>query len=440
MVIEEMQKKAGGKGVIKTNIRFRILLLVFVNVVINYMDRTNISVAATSLSDDLKLSSVQLGLLFSAFGWTYALMQIPGGLLVDRIAPRLLYAISLICWSGVTLLQGLATKFATLFCFRLSIGALEAPAYPINNKIVTSWFPYHERAFAIAAYTSGQYVGLAFLTPLMVTIEYYWGWQILFMITGVVGIAWGIIWYWRYRSPAEHIKVNQEELDYIEKDKFTSTIAINSNNEQKNQPINWKNLAFVFSNSKLWGIYIGQFAINANVWFFLTWFPTYLVKYRGIDFLKSGFLSSIPFIAAFIGILLSGFLSDLMIRKGVSINIARKAPILVGLLLSVSIIGANYVSDPFWIILFMTTAFFGTGLASITWIFVSTLAPKNLLGLTGGAFNFVGNLSSIATPLIIGVLVEGGDFSPALIFIAILALVGIFAYTFMVGKLHQIET
>lgn len=401
------------------------------------MDRTNLSVAATSLSRDLELSSVQLGLLFSAFGWTYALMQIPGGFLVDRIAPRLLYAVSLISWSITTLFQGLVNQFSILFSLRLGIGVLEAPSYPINNKIVTSWFPNHERAFAIAVYTSGQYIGLAFLTPVMISIEHYWGWRTLFLITGIVGILWGVIWYLRYRDSNEHKKVNKAELDHIAGGDLLSNQPVLA--AQQKEKIDWVNLLYAFSHVKLWGIYIGQFAIGANMWFFLTWFPTYLVKYRGLDFLQSGYLSSIPFVAAFVGILLSGFFSDFMVRKGVSLVIARKAPVITGLILSISIVGANYVDSPFWIILFMTTSFFGTGLASITWIFVSTLAPKHLLGITGGVFNFIGNLSAISTPLLIGLLVKDGDFSSALIFIALIGCVGLFAYIFMVGRLLRIE-
>ena len=129
-----------------TRIRFRMLAMIFVSVVINYMDRTNISVAATAISDDLQLNSVQLGILFSAFGWTYAALQIPGGILVDRFTPRVLYAFSLITWSLMTLAQGVVRGFAGLLGLRLAIGIFEAPAYPINNRIVTSWFPYNERA------------------------------------------------------------------------------------------------------------------------------------------------------------------------------------------------------------------------------------------------------------------------------------------------------
>src|SRR5688572_13185794 len=157
----------------RTRIRYAMLGLVFINVMINYLDRSNLSVAATALSKDLELSTIQMGLIFSAFGWTYAFLQIPGGLIADRFGPRVLYAFCLVTWSLATLLQGFVKGFGALFGLRLATGAFEAPSYPINNRIVTSWFPHQERASAIALYVSGQFIGLAFFTPVLVTIQYY---------------------------------------------------------------------------------------------------------------------------------------------------------------------------------------------------------------------------------------------------------------------------
>lgn len=420
-----------------TRIRFRILAFIFISVVINYMDRSNISVAASAISNELQLTSVQLGLIFSAFGWTYAALQIPGGIMVDKFGPRLLYSLSLILWSTATLFQGIMKGFAGLLSFRLAIGAFEAPAYPANNRIVTSWFPDNERATAIAVYTSGQFLGLAFLTPALAAIEHFAGWRGLFIITGSIGIIWGIIWYFVYRDPNKHHRVNEAELDYIEKG---GGLVTKETEKKPNAQFEWKNLREVFVHRKLWGIYIGQFAVNSTLWFFLTWFPTYLVKYRGLNLLTSGFLASVPFLAAFAGLLLSGFLSDFLIKKGVSVGVARKSPVIIGLLLSVSIVGANYVHSTGLIIFFMTVAFFGNGFASITWVFVSTLAPAYLIGLTGGVFNFIGGLASVIVPIVIGFLSRGGSFTQALIFIAVLAFIGACSYIFLVGKVERIKT
>ncbi|MES2373225.1 MAG: MFS transporter [Bacteroidota bacterium] len=414
-----------------------MLALVFISVVINYMDRSNISVAASAITEDLQLTSVQLGMIFSAFGWSYAALQIPGGILVDRFGPRIIYTFTLITWSIATVLQGLMKGFTGLFGLRLLLGAFEAPAYPTNNRIVTSWFPDNERASAIAIYTSGQFLGLAFLTPALVSLQYYAGWQGLFITTGSVGIAWGVVWYFLYRDPTEHTKVNELELDHIEKGGGKINRITADTNTSK-QVFRWSDLKEVLSHRKLWGIYLGQFAVNSTLWFFLTWFPTYLVKYRGLSFIKSGFLASVPFLAAFAGLLLSGFLSDGLLKKGVSPGIARKSPVIIGLLLSMSIIGANYVNSPTLIILFMSIAFFGNGFASITWVFVSALAPKHLIGLTGGVFNFMGGLALII-PIAIGYLVNDGNFTPALVLIGSIAFMGACSYIFLVGKVENIE-
>jgi len=420
-----------------TKIRFSVLALVFFCVVINYMDRSNISVAATAITKDLQLTPIQLGVLFSAFGWTYAALQIPGGFLVDRLAPRFLYAFCLISWSLMTLLQGAVKGFAGLFGLRLAIGVFEAPSYPINNFVVTSWFPDKERATAIAIYTCGQFLGLAFLTPALMAIEHYLGWRWLFIITGFIGIVWGFIWYRNYRNPTEHPKVSIDELKYIE-DGGGLINRPAGNHKNGKAEIKWDSLKKAFSYRKLWGIYIGQFAVNSTLWFFLTWFPTYLVKYRGLNFLKSGFLTSVPFLAACAGLLTSGFLSDYLVRKKVSLNIARKAPVIFGLLLSASIIGANYVDSTAWIIFFMAIAFFGNGFATITWVFVSTLAPKDLIGVTSGVFNFIGNLASVVIPVVIGYLARNGNFEPALLFIGAVTIIGACSYIFIVGKIERI--
>jgi ACS family D-galactonate transporter-like MFS transporter len=399
--------------------RYRVLLMLFVCVVINYMDRATISIAGGALRDEFGFTPVQLGVIFSAFGWTYAALQIPGGMIADLVRPRVLYAWSLITWSAATLLQGACTGVASLISCRLAVGTFEAPAYPINNRIVTAWFPEHERASAIAGYTSGQYVGLAFLTPAMAAMQHWLGWRGLFMVTGALGIFWGLFWYARYRDPVAEDSTNQPPPARRD---------------------SGARLVDVLRHRKLWGLYLGQFCVASATWFFLTWFPTYLEKYRGISLLRAGMWSSVPFLAAFVGILVSGNLSDWLVRRGVSTGVARKAPVITGLLLTSSIIGANYVEKPAHVIAFLALAFFGNGMASITWVFVSLMAPKHVIGLTGGVFNFCGNLSAIVVPLTVGYLVQGGDFSPAMIFVGSLALVGIASYVFLVGSVERIKT
>ncbi|MGY6647776.1 MFS transporter [Wenyingzhuangia sp. IMCC45574] len=421
-----------------TKARYSILAAVFINVVINYMDRSNISVGASFISNELGLSTIQVGYLFSAFGLAYALSQIPGGYLADKLNIRYFYSFCLITWSIATILQGFVTSFIILLILRIFIGLFEAPSYPLNNRIITKWFPDNERAGAIATYTSGQFIGLAFLTPALISIEHYLGWRALFYITGAIGLLWGIIWMFIYRDPNNSSKINPAELEYITKGGALVEDPKESSKEGKVK-FQWKNLKTVLTKRKLWGIYLGQFGLGATLMFFLTWFPKYLIDFKGMNFLQSGFTASIPFIFAFFGVLFSGFISDYMAKKNVSVDIARKTPVVTGLLLSTSIVGANYTNNPFWVTLFMSVAFFGNGLASITWVFVSLIAPKKLIGLTGGVFNFIGGLSAMIVPTAIGYLVSDGNFEPALIFISSLTLLAALSYIFLVGKVERIE-
>ncbi|WP_260603213.1 MFS transporter [Bordetella hinzii] len=413
------------------------MVMLFITVVINYLDRSNLSIAAPALKDEFGLDTVHEGLILSAFGWTYAAMQIPGGWLVDRVAPRVLYAAALILWSAATFFMGFAGSFVLLFVLRLAVGALEAPAYPINNRVVTTWFPEKERATAIGFYTSGQFVGLAFLTPVLAWLQHHYGWHMVFVSTGLLGIAWGVVWFLVYREPRQFKGANAAEIDLIQQG--GGVVDLERRVTEKKTPFSWGDLGLVMSRRKLWGVYLGQFCLTSTLWFFLTWFPTYLVKYRGMDFIKSGFLASVPFLAAFIGVLCSGVLSDFLIRRGATVGLARKLPIILGLLISTSMIGANFTDSTGWVIFFLALAFFGNGLASITWSLVSALAPVRLLGLTGGVFNFVGNLSSICTPIVIGFLVSKDNFAPAIVYVSSLALLGALSYILLVGKVERID-
>ncbi|PWJ57972.1 ACS family D-galactonate transporter-like MFS transporter [Dyadobacter jejuensis] len=418
-----------------TRKRYHILAMIFGSVVINYLDRSNISIAAAALKTDLGFDTIQMGYIFSAFSLTYALLQIPGGIVVDRANPRKLYPILLVCWSFATLVQGYLQTFVAFIVARATIGVFEAPSYPMNNRIVSSWFPEKERASAIAIYTSGQFIGLAFLTPVLIYVQAHLGWQGLFVSSGIVGLVWAVIWYYVYRSPKTHPTVNEAELSLIEND---GGIVNEQDTDTPRKAITWSEFKEPFLYRKLWGLYIGQFCLGTLFIFFLTWFPTYLVEYRGLDFMKKGWLASIPFLAAFFGVILSGFLSDYLVKKKYSPELARKAPILIGMFLSTSIIFANYSDSTFLVIAFLSLAFFGNGLASITWVFVSLMAPKQMIGLVGGVFNLIGGLAAVVTPIAIGYLVDGGDFKPALFYIGSVAMLGFFSYVLLVGKVERI--
>lgn len=415
--------------------RISVALALFVTVVINYLDRSNISIAAIDLSRDLQLTKVEMGLIFSAFAWSYSLCQIPGGLLADRVRPRVLYPILLTLWSLATIVQGFAGTVLVLVVCRVLIGVFEAPSYPINNRVVTSWFPISERAGAIGFYTSGQYLGLAVLAPVLVAFQTEFGWRALFYACGGAGIVWAWIWHAIYRDPDQDRRLGSEEKRQLEEGGAmlvwqggvkATTSGIPSRAE-------W---AKVLGSRQLWGLYLGQFCIGTVTIFFLTWFPTYLVESRGMAFESIGFAASLPFLAALFGVLISGFLSDWLMRMGAGAGWARKGPVLIGVALSSCMIGAVGAQSDAAVLAFMSIAFFGNGMASISWIFVSLLAPRDHVGLVGGVFNFIGGLSAAVTPLVIGSLVDGRNFSLALIYVGSIALLAIMFYTVVIGNLE----
>ena len=415
----------------RTHARFAILALLTVGTLINYLDRTVISVAAPLLSHDLGLSAVAMGVVFSAFSWTYAAAQIPGGIVLDRIGVRVTYFLSVTIWSGFTLLQGLTTNLWTLLACRMGLGVAEAPAFPSNSRILGTWFPQAERATATGIYSIGQYFGLAFLSPVLFWIAATFGWRALLVIVGIAGIGFGVLWYALYRDPHES-RANQAELEHI--------AAGGGLGQSTRVHFQWRHIAFLLKQRQILGASIGQFASNSTLVFFLTWFPTYLATERQMAWLKVGFFAVLPFIAASVGVVVGGVTSDYLLRRTGSANLARKLPIISGLVLASTIVAANFLNSDGLVIAVMSVAFFGQGMVNLGWTLITDVAPKKLIGLTGGVFNLCANLAGIVTPLVVGFVVkETGSFAWALAFIAIVAVIGALSYIFVVGDVKRVE-
>jgi MFS transporter, ACS family, D-galactonate transporter len=418
-------------GARATRARFAILALLTVGTLINYLDRTVISVAAPLMSQELGLTAVAMGVVFSSFSWTYAAAQIPGGILLDRIGVRITYFLSVTVWSAFTLLQGLVTSLWSLVVCRMGLGIAEAPAFPCNSRILGTWFPQAERATATGVYSIGQYFGLAFLSPVLFWIAGAFGWRALLIIVGAAGIAFGVVWYVLYRDPHES-RANRAELDHI--------AAGGGLGHSARVHFKWRHISFLLKQRQILGASIGQFASNSTLVFFLTWFPTYLATERQMGWIKVGFFTVVPFIAACVGVMTGGVCSDLLLRRTGSANIARKLPIIAGLLLASTIVVANFVTRDALVIAVMSIAFFGQGMCNLGWTLLTDVAPKQLMGLSGGVFNLCANVAGIVTPLVVGVVVGAtGSFVWALTYIGALALLGVLSYVVVVGDVRRVE-
>ncbi|WP_206517611.1 MFS transporter [Sphingobium algorifonticola] len=413
-------------------VRYRMLGLIAVLTTLNYLDRTLLSIAAPAMTADLGLDPATLGVVFSVFSWSYAIAQVPGGIVLDRLGVRTTYFLSVTLWSLFTALQGAAFGLWSLLVTRLCLGAAEAPCFPANSRVLVSWFPQRERARANSVYAVGQYVGIAFMSPLLFWTVATFGWRALFFIVGGIGVVLGFVWLRLYRDPSRHPSVTQAELDLIAADGGVVSSGASL-------PFSWRNVRWLITRRQVFGASLGQFATNSTLIFFLTWFPTYLAVERKMSWISVGFYATLPFIAASIGVLAGGQISDWLVRRTASLSIGRKFPVVAGLMLSSTIILAAGLDSNALVIAVLSIAFFGQGMANLGWTLISEVAPASLVGLTGGVFNFCTQLAGIITPIVIGLIVQQtGSFHGALAFIGCVALVGALSYIVIVGKVERI--
>jgi ACS family glucarate transporter-like MFS transporter len=430
----------------RSRVRLLIVTMLFLVTTVNYADRATLSIAGTALSKELNLDSIAMGYVFSAFGWSYVLAQVPGGWLLDRYGSRSVYAISIIIWSLFTMMQGSigffsgAAAVAALFALRFLVGLAEAPSFPANARIVAAWFPSSERGTASAFFNSGQYFATVIFAPLMGWIAHDFGWRYVFYVMGLLGLVMGVVWIKTIYGPKEHPGINDAEFDYIKDGGALVDLDAPKDTKSADSGPGWDHIKQLLSNRMMLGVYIGQYCINTLTYFFLTWFPVYLVKERGLSILQAGFVATLPALCGFIGGVLGGIISDAILRKTNSLTLARKIPIVGGMLLSMAIIGCNYVEGQALVVGFMALAFFGKGIGALGWAVVSDTSPKEAGGVSGGLFNTFGNLSSITTPIVIGyILAATGSFNGALVFVGLNALVAAVAYLFIVGKIERVQ-
>ena len=424
--------------------RYLILLIIFIVTAVNYADRATLSIAGTSVAKELQLSAVSMGYIFSAFGWAYLLMQIPGGWLLDRYGSKKVYTYSLFFWSLFTFTQGFIGLFpiawagVSMFFMRFMLGFSEAPSFPANARIVAAWFPAKERGTASAIFNAAQYFSLALFSPLLGWLTFAWGWEHVFTVMGVIGFLLTGMWVKFIHNPTDHPRMSEKELKYIAEGGAVVDMDHKKPGVSAGPKMDY--IKQLLTNRMMLGVFLGQYFLNTITWFFLTWFPIYLVQDKGMSILKVGLVASIPALCGFAGGVLGGFFSDYLIRRGCTLTLARKLPIVLGMLLASSIILCNYTDNTTLVVALMALAFFGKGFGALGWPVISDIAPKEIVGLCGGVFNVFGNVASIVTPLVIGYMVsELHSFNAALVFVGCSALMMMVCYLFVVGDIKRME-
>lgn len=413
--------------------RYFMLMLLFFGVSINYLDRAIVSVAAPLIQTEMNIDAAWMGVIFSAFGWSYMAMQLPSGILIDRFGAKRVFAWSVTLWSLCTALFGVAHNAMTLMLLRIGLGATEAPCFPSAQRVVTSWFPSQERGRAVSTYVSGQFLGLAFFAPLLAWAVTVIGWKIVFVLCGVLGLLFAIAWIKYYREPEHCLKINAEERELI-----FGTDAVRVSPQPT--PFQWATVSALAKKKELWGLYLAKFSLSSTLFFFFTWFPNYLVHEKGMDLIKAGLWASVPFIAAMLGMIFGGNWSDAMSKRQVSHTTARKLPVIIGMLLCSTLFVANYLSEPLAVICVLSLAFFGQGMAGGVDAIVVDMVPSRGTATAVGLCQLCANTGGAITPLVIGLIIQAtGSYIGGLVYVSALAMVGVLAVALLIKKVERVS-
>jgi ACS family glucarate transporter-like MFS transporter len=425
--------------------RYFIIAVLFLTSTVNYADRATLSISKTGISKDLGLDSVAMGYLISAWAWSYLAAQIPAGWLLDRFGSKRVYGAGIFLWSLFIFLVGFTgflkgtSAYVALFVLLFLAGFALAPAFPGNGRFVAAWFPTSERGMASAIFNSSQYFSLVLFAPFMGWMAHTFPWRYVFWAMGGVGFVLTVIWFARVHSPKDDPRLSPEELDYIKQGGGLVDMDLARQQGKVGSPVKWGQVKQLLRSRMLVGVYLGQFCITTLTYFFLNWFPGYLED-RGMSILKVGFVAALPALCGCAGGVSGGKFSDWLLRRGRSLTFARKLPIVLGMLLSCIMIVCNYVHTNWIVVAIMCVSFYGKGFGALGWSVVSDTSPKEIVGLSGGLFNTIGNIPAITTSIVIGHLIKWpGGFANALVFVGANAIGAILCYLFVVGEIKRLE-
>lgn len=410
--------------------RWLVLLLIGLMYMITYMDRTGISIAAPAMSKQFGLSQTALGVVFSAFLWAYAIGQIPGGWSADRFGPRLVLLVIVPFWSLMTALTASAAGFASLFGIRFVFGLAEAGAFPTATRAMQLWFPKQERGIVHGVTHSFSRLAVAIVPFFAVSIMVAFGWRWIFYAFGIAGLLWSFAFYLLYRNlPEQHAKVNRAELAYIRG--YNSDGSIKSSIDLRERPTApWK---LILRSPNMWYIAAGYCCFYYGTYFFMTWFPTYLVDYRHLSLKAVGVLASLPLFAGMVGDIVGGTLTDKIYRKTGRLKFARRVVAAPAMLASgVCLIPAATAHSAWTAILCLTASLFFLELViSPAWAVPMDVGGE-FSGTVSGVMNMAGSLAASLSPIIFGALVQRGYWVTPFFISAGVLLAGALIWAFLI--------
>lgn len=399
-----------------TNFRWVIFATMFFLLAVNLMDRITLSIGMPYIKEEFNLSPTEQGLILSSFFWSYALLQVPGGWLLDRFGPRKVITGALFGWGLFQAIIGLATGGLSLILSRIGLGVMEAPVSPSGAKLSSTWLTQSERGRGAVIMDSGSPLGVAIggiiVAHLIVLLD---SWRVTFVIVGIFTMLLGFV-AWRIirDRPTEHPKVSQQEIDYITAGNQTVPGKMDDTTPTQGLGISWFTMIAIMIGRASWGMVY---------WGLLTWGPSYLAQAQGLNLASIGNSTFFIFIMGTLGCLFSGFFVDFLVKKGVSHNVALKSLLSVSGCVGLGVLYAlSTITDPVIAVRLLSVAAFFMMFGSLYWSFPAILAPKDRVGMVGGLMNMANSCAGILVPILVGVILQAtGSYESVLVYFAICA-------------------
>jgi MFS family permease len=413
--------------------RWAIACLLGFGVLVNYFDRVNLSVSKEALDAAFGISAVTFGYLSSAYNWTYAALQLPSGLLLDKFGVRRVGCISTILWSVASFGAAVATGVGGFLAARLLLGVGEAPTFPGNSKAIGYWFPKQERSLATAIFDSMAKFSSAIGVPVLGIMLLHFGWRWSFAATGFISVLYFVLFYAFYRNPSEDKRLSEAERHFIANG--------GAQPEDRAKAAKGARFLYLLCQRRVCGLALGFFGYNYTFYLLLTWLPSYFLAVHHVDLLHSVAYTSVPWLIATVtDLVVGGWLVDSLIQRGWNAVRVRQVVLIGGTSLGLGILGTAYAQSAAGALLWISISIGGLSAASpVGWSIPSLIAPKESVGTVGGILNFSNQLAAIAAPIVTGYVVQATQsFAWAFAAATAILLISIAAYIFLLGRMEPV--
>ena len=413
--------------------RWRIAFLLSLGVLVNFFDRINLSVSRDALHESFGLSMVAFGYLSSAFSWTYALMQMPAGVLLDRWGVRRVGRVSALLWSVSSFAAAVAPGLSWFFGARFLLGVSESPTFPANAKALGYWFTRDERGMATSITDAAAKFSTAIGVPFIGLLLLYFGWRWSFAATGFISLLYFVLFYLVYRNPSEDEKLSEQELQFL--------LRGGTQPEDQVRARSGSSLGYLLTQRKVYGLALGWGAYNYTFFLLLTWLPSYLSVSLHVDLFHSIFYTSVPWLfATATDLLVGGWLVDALIQRGYDAHRVRQSVLVTGMSFGLAIFGAARAHGPVAALVWISLALGGLAAAApVAWTIPSLIAPRESVGTLAGTVNLCGQIAAICAPIVTGYIVSAShSFAAAFVTATLILLMGIAGYIFLLGRIEAI--